>query len=295
MKSHSLAPFPADFLCIGAQKACTTWLSRVLKSDKNNRIFIPYIKESFYLNLMEGQNDFYPTPDHTINQYVYTSFREITEQEIRAATAQSWGEDGITQTQAEYICYLCKSLSFYWTGLDADWYGHLFSPARADQLRGELTPDYSFLGRGMISSVWAAKPDMKVILLTRNPVSRDLSQLRMQLLPRIPDPSDEKCIQFLSQPHVRERSNYGAIVQRWTEVLGERCMLTLDAQQIATEPRLAIDRIARFLNVSLEIDDEALLLRDNISRSEWQPSRKVKDFLEEYYQHHDVYAGLKDR
>lgn len=284
--------FPVDFLCIGAQKACTSWLNLILKSDLNKSIFIPYLKETFYLNLVEGANKAYPPPGHTIDDYIYSSFRIITEGHIREAVSNPWGDEGMTQKQVDYIRYLCKSLRYYWTGLNADWYKHLFSAAEPGQVRGELTPDYSFLGKDLIASLHRTKPSLKIMLITRDPVARDLSQLKMQLLPKHPDPTDEQCMHFLGQPHVRNRSDYRKIAQRWTSVFGAASMMTIDAKHIATNPRNAIDHISNFLGVDLQIEDSVLMSRDNISASDWKPSDKVRTFLEDYYRRHNVYGDL---
>lgn len=288
----ALTPFPADFLCIGAQKACTSWLNLALKSDLNKNIFIPYIKETFYLNLVEGPNECYPPPEGSIVEYAYSSFRQLTESHIQQAAAELWGEDGMTQAQLDHISYLCKSLTYYWTGLGADWYQHLFSVSEPDQLRGELTPDYSFLGNDLIASLHKAKPSLKILLITRDPISRDLSQLKMQLLARHPNPTDEQCIDFLSQPHVRNRSEFWNIYQRWTNAFGGAAVMTIDSKDIETNPRLVINRISHFLNVDLQIPETILKARDNISRSAWEPSKKVWAFLSDYYKSHDVYGDL---
>jgi len=281
MNSRILA-FPPSFLCIGAQKACTSWLNLVLKSDKNKSVFVPYLKETFYLNLLETVNGNYPVSMDALHSDIYSSFRKITESHI-SSELRSLEPVGISRGQCEYIEYLFRSLSCYWTGLDAAWYQNLFSLMDPGQLACDITPDYSLLQPDLIGELAEFKPDLKIILITRNPIERDLSQLRMQLLPSNPEPTEQECLDFLKQPHVRERSNYAGIIKRWRHYFSDAAIFSFDVSDIINSPGETVGRLSRFLGVPIEVENEILLRKDNVGVATWKPHQSIIRQLEEYY------------
>jgi hypothetical protein len=280
--SSRLTSFPPDIICIGSQKACTSWLNLLLKSDRNKNVFIPYLKETFYLNLLESSNAVYPCSLSDLHASIYRLFKHVTESHIFAELDRLQHSD-IQRSQSEYLGYLFRSLTSYWSGLDADWYQHLFSLASPGQLLCEITPDYSLIGSDLIEELASLKPGLKIILISRNPVNRDLSQLRMQLLPENPSPSEQECFDFLVQPHVRARSDYGGIMNRWIRYFGESSILTFDASEVSSSPLTIVSKINAFIQVDIDVDSDVLFARDNIGPQVWDPPHSVISFLEDYY------------
>ena len=278
--------FPPDIICIGAQKACTSWLNLVLKSDANKSIFIPYLKETFYLNLIEGTNSKYPIPMSELHGDIYKMFKRITESHIHS---ELWSiySNGIQPAQAEYLEYLFGLLQHYWTGLNSTWYDKLYAIAQPGQLLGDITPDYSLIESSLIKELAAYKPSLKIILITRDPVARDLSQLKMQLLPMLPSPTDQECIDFLQQQHVRERSNYRSIINTWSSYFPPQSILTFDTAEVSSDPFAVLAKISSFLGVNLDVDASVLLAKDNVNSAVWHPSDFVVTYLNDYYGHQE--------
>lgn len=281
--------FPPSFLCIGAQKACTSWLNRVLKSDTNNGVFIPYLKETFFLNLLESQNPAYPLPAKDMHSTFYAMFKQKTVYQINEVIADVDHADEIQRWQADFLAYLYKSLSFFWTGLNGSWYEHLYSISLPDQILGDITPDYSLLQDGIISELSLLRSDLKIILMTRDPVERDLSQLKMQLLPQNLSPSEKECIEFLQQPHVLQRSEYKNIADRWIKYFGENSVLVLDVNDICNRPSFVLQSLSSFLGLELCVPDSVIAMRDNVNTISWKPPHSVRRYLEDYYHAHPVY------
>jgi hypothetical protein len=281
--------FPPHFLCIGAQKACTSWLNIVLKSDINNRVFIPYVKETFFLNLLEPENPIYLSSGGDAHGTIYQTIKEKTELHINQEIANIQAAGEIQRWQAEFLGYLYKSLTFYWTGLDASWYKHLFSISMPDQVLGDITPDYSFLQDDMVRQLSLVRPDLKIILITRDPVERDLSQLKMQLLPRNPIPTEKDCISFLRQPHVMRRSEYKYILNRWKKYFGEQSILVFDVKDVSNHPASVIKSLSHFLGVELCVLDSVIAMRDNANHLSWSPPQSVLRYLEDYYEANPVF------
>jgi hypothetical protein len=272
---------PIDFVCIGAQKAGTSWLNLNLK--RHERVFVPFVKETFYLNLIEENPQNYPVPLADIRAWFAESYRTKTERHIIDCYRDSVEHSpSIPLGVAQYMAYLFKALEFYWHGLDRRWYDHLYSIAQPGCLRGDITPDYSLLSDPSIKNLARSNPDLKIILITRDPVERDISQLKMELLPASPRPTAAECLGFLEKPSVTTRSDYPRLIQRWSQHFGTQ-FLTLPYSMIKADPHGLIDRICRFLGIPPLADRSQIHVTDNATRCSWEPPQKVLEFLRRRY------------
>ena len=277
----STSRLPVDFVCIGAQKAGTSWLNINLKAHPH--AFVPYLKETFYLNLVEHGPHNYPVPREAINAWFREDFRAKTERHIRECVRDSIdGQPEVSRGTATYLGYLCDCLEFYWSGTGRDWYEQLYKIAQPGQLRIDITPDYSLLNDASLDALAASNPDLKVLLLMRDPVARDLSQLKMELLAITPDPCVDKCINFLEQPCVTMRSDYAQILRRWRSRFGAN-VLAENYDAIAADPGGLMDRVCAFAGLPPLLDRSRLQFLDNVSTSRWKPPAEVVDFLRKRY------------
>jgi len=62
-----------------------------------------------------------------------------------------------------------------------DWYHLYFDSVGVKGKRGDFTPAYSALPREGVEHVKKMTPDAKIIYIIRDPVNRDLSQIRMNI------------------------------------------------------------------------------------------------------------------
>jgi len=172
-----------DFLCVGAQKAGTSWLYRQL--DPHPDFWMPPVKELHYLDNLNRTKRFRPPRSR----------------------------DGCD------VCFLesMKNLSAQ-SYIDLENYGELFRHKGA-LLSGDISPAYSTLSDEVIERVVNYFPDLKVIFLARDPVERAWSQLsmgvRLGMINRF-DPTDaEEVIRNLLNPGVLARSHPSKVVARW--------------------------------------------------------------------------------
>lgn len=150
-----MTPRPPDFLCIGAAKAGTTWLYRVLRSCPG--YWMPPVKELRYLMIRERQTSDDPRARKRLNA--------LTEEiHKRAGTASS--ETVAAEDRAWFQHYV------FGEPKDDDWYFGLFSPA-GDRITGDISPGYA--GLSDARAVCDFLPDARVVFIVRNPVERDLS------------------------------------------------------------------------------------------------------------------------
>ncbi len=136
-------------------------------------------------------------------------------------------------------------------------YASRFRPA-GPRLRGEITPAYGILPAHRVALVHRLLPDLKLILLLRDPVQRSWSQALMELadLPgRSPESiSVDEWIRFLGSPACRARSDYESMLARWTAHFGEDRMFVGFHDHVASRPRDLLSDIFDFLGVAPPAD-----------------------------------------
>ncbi len=172
-----------DFLCVGAQKAGTSWLYRQL--ERHPDFWMPPVKELHY-------------------------FDELSRVPA-VACARPRGE------RDRRFLENIKDLSAQ-SHLDLEDYARLFEP-KGSLLSGDITPAYSMLSDEVIERIVVRFPNLKVIFLARDPVERAWSQLSMGVRLRNIIPFDaadvDDVIRNLLNPGVLLRSHPSKIVARW--------------------------------------------------------------------------------
>src|SRR5436309_5968904 len=172
-----------DFLCVGAQKAGTSWLYRQLEPHPD--FWMPPVKELHYLDNLNR------TKRH----------RPPRSKDERDA------------------CFLesIKDLSMR-SHIDLDSYGRLFCH-KGPLLSGDISPAYSTLTDEIIERVVDHFPNLKVVFLARDPVERAWSQLcmgvRLGMINRFDAMDPEEVVCNLLNPGVLVRSHPSKIVARW--------------------------------------------------------------------------------
>jgi hypothetical protein len=189
------APGP-DFLCIGMPKAGTAWLYDQLQAHPD--FWIPPVKEMHYLdrevpvNLRARKFLKLPTPERRLAK--------------RGKGEREWQ-------------FLQAVRNPERRPRDLEFYASLFR-LKGDQLSGDITPSYSLLPEALIAEVMARFPQLKVILLVRDPVARAWSHFAMQLRGDkveesvLRDPAKLRAILGKSKP--TQRGEPVPVVKRWT-------------------------------------------------------------------------------
>jgi hypothetical protein len=172
-----------DFLCVGAQKAGTSWLYRQLEAHPD--FWMPPLKELHYFDQLNRTKRFHPPRCSDERDESFLQSMET----LRA--------------------------HFY---LDLESYGRLFRH-KGPLLSGDISPAYSTLNDEIIERVVNHFPGLKVIFLARDPVERAWSQLSMGVRLGMIRPFDvtdpDEVIRNLLNPGVLIRSHPTKIVARW--------------------------------------------------------------------------------
>lgn len=149
-----------DFLCVGAQKAATSWL--YLSLSRLPGVFMPIVKDSHYFR----ESSSTPTPwARELRLKQVATLREQAEQGHHRAVSHRAAPAQIEHFSAERV--------------DDDWYRGVFAFAHPHELAGEVCPSYFGIPEHDIERAWAMNPEMAVLLFVRDPVDRCWSHIKM--------------------------------------------------------------------------------------------------------------------
>jgi hypothetical protein len=209
-----LERFP-DFLIVGPQRTGTTWLHAHLRYHP--QIMLTEPKELFFFSSLK-------TPDsrrfHSNELAHYLQF--FREPLWRVALHQA-------------IC-LRRYRQLYWP-----------------KIRGEATASYAALDRDIIAEISALKPDLKVILMIRDPVERAWSHAKKDLVRnrrrRFADVSPNEFEQFFTDPYQRQCAHVTENIDNWTTLLQKDHLLVGLFDDIDVRPEALLLTVMDFLGV----------------------------------------------
>lgn len=155
-----------DFICIGMQKAGTGWLFDQLDTDRN--FWMPPSKELHYLdNALKRPRTLLDNMHRRGNKDL-----DVYNEERRQRARRPLNERDMT--------FLDRALKLRGKPIDLAAYASLFDP-KHELLSGDITPSYSTLSEDVIEILAERFPNLKIILLVRDPVERSWSLLNMKM------------------------------------------------------------------------------------------------------------------
>ena len=228
-----------DFLCIGAQKAGTTWLHSILKLHPE--LWLPQRKEIHYFDLRYPPYPSYPDQEYPTDtkDNAVIPFREKLK--VRLTRLARY-----TPTR-----FLWEIRYRYFPRNDK-WYERLFSPAQG-RMTGDFTPGYLLLNNEAVAKVHGLLPSAKIIFIIREPIERSWSHAKMILglhgyIPTA-DISHNKFIDFLkSEPSLR-RGRYSEIIDRWRMFYPADSFFLLYFDDLSENPERLVSDTLKFLGL----------------------------------------------
>ena len=196
----NLRNFP-DFLILGPQRTGTTWLFHNLKGHPE--IFLPKEKELYYFSTLG-------TPNHRRFRFPYL------EGYLHAMT------DSPRSKLKRHYDSLRKV-------------GRLYHPS----IRGEATASYAALPKEVIRDIATLNPEIKAILMIRDPIDRAWSHARKDLLTagRPADDLDPDALsRLLFKDEQRELALYRTLIENWRSHLQPGHLFVGVFDSIASDP-----------------------------------------------------------
>ncbi len=149
------------FVCVGAQKAGTTWLARVLAQHPD--VFFTPVKEIHYFDHIAG-----------LTAHLGDRKRRSRHRKYHQRLLTQWGRWGELRAQgAWYRSYMREPM-------DDAWYAALFANRGGCRFAGEATPEYALIGGDGFRHLKRLAPDARLLYVMRDPVARAWSQILHQ-------------------------------------------------------------------------------------------------------------------
>jgi hypothetical protein len=166
------------------------------------------------------------------------------------------------------------------------------------KVRGEATASYAALDRDVIQEVATLRPDIKVILMIRDPIERAWSHAKKDLMRnrrrRFDEVSASEFERFFSDPYQRQCARYAENIDNWTACLQPQHLLVCLFDDIASRPEALLLEVMTFLGVTSDPRYISSEVRQpvNPTASSKVPER-YRRFLEDLL--HDDIGVLKQR
>jgi hypothetical protein len=241
-----------DFLCIGAQRAGTSWLYRQLAAHPD--FWMPPVKELHYFD-----------------------------QFSRMQTARPRARDERDTSFLERLHSLAERMY-----IDLEEYGRLFEP-KAALRSGDITPAYSTLNDEIIERIVSHFPETKVIFFARDPVERAWSSFSLAVRERmIPpfDPTDAGAVmRNLLHPGVLLRSYPSKIVARWKRHVRPELFRVFFFDDLEQNPAGLRRSVLQFLAADPEKPSGRLRPNHNLDsqREKLRLTDKVRAWLAQFF------------
>ncbi|MEL7359817.1 MAG: sulfotransferase [Cyanobacteria bacterium J06560_6] len=153
-----------DFIGIGAQKSGTSWLWSLLRAHP--AIWMPPKKELHYFDrsLKYSSSAKYLASEHFFR-------RMVSQQPHNQAFRKKFASSLLQAYEARNWSTLQWTLRYYCRTYNDRWYVSLFKEGKG-LVKGEITPSYSLLDTEDVQHIKQLFPNLKIILLLRNPIDR---------------------------------------------------------------------------------------------------------------------------
>jgi glycosyltransferase involved in cell wall biosynthesis len=224
-----------DFLCIGSQKAGTTWLYKNLR--KHPEIWLPPVKALRFFN----EPGSYPLALKALGR----SLEARRWRHLLVKTLQRLRDGKLDRQLAWYLNYLFRLRT-------PRYYLSLFSDA-SGSLSGEVTPAYCRLPEAKVVRVSQLLPKIKILYLARNPIDRMYSHAAMRFgklgrdLDQVPL---EELADWLDSGPPRAYSDIAGTLACWERHFGTDSVFVLFYDHLQEKPQEAFGLVQEFLGVS---------------------------------------------
>jgi len=254
-----------DFVCIGAQKAGTTWLYDQLR--QLDAFAVTPIKELHYFDRDPG----YLSP----NYVAITRFRD------RLRDPKWYERVGRDIARTIRDKGSLEDFRFLWHWHRMNYsdsaYAGLFDKWEAGKIKGEITPSYSILQKQDIERIYQTNSQVKIIFLLRDPIDRAWSHCRY-FKPDVTY-SIESMIEFIDGDDSSFRGDYLSTIDKYTSVFPKNQILLAYYDGLVADPQGLLSQIVSFLGGD---DVDSLVLNTLSKRS--NASRRL-EIPEQVYQH----------
>lgn len=223
-----------ELLCIGAQKAGTSWFHTIF-GDRPDVWIPPYKELHFFDYKFVEANKGWIGPHR--------------ERGIAAARKR------YKKANPDYLLYLERTE----TGLldDLNWYKDVFRPAAPNQIALDVTPEYSCIPDEGVAYIAKHLPNTKFIYIVRDPLDRAVSQLKMNVSRKFQEEEPNNWLQEGKNRVLLNRGNYQQYIPRWDNAFDRDRLLFLPFGKIKQDPIGLLRQVERFMGMEERVYEKA--------------------------------------
>lgn len=252
------------FVCIGAQKAGTTWLYDNLV--KHPQLRLPPVKEVHFFSLI--------CPNEQLLGI------EVDQLPRGVAVLRTM----LAQRNMRDLRWLRR---FYDPHRTVTWYRRLFDEFTDGRVSGDITPAYSTLDdRGVDFVSRVLDPTCRIFVILRNPVERIWSGIKMTYRwkqENIASLSADAIHRDMLAPSNRLRTDYVGILRRWQQRFPDRFQVFL-YDDLQEDPTGFLHGIQDYIGVDRHAASATLSMRSNADGKALKMPPALKSRLLELYQ-----------
>lgn len=244
-----------DFICIGAQKAGTSWLRVNLSGHPG--IWMPPKGELHYFDRL------LPEPDFPASQ----ALQRLSDQNALTKALKSFQSVVKASNPVEIAWWAMHNFM----DTDDDWYRMQFSLAPDNCIVGEITPRYAICDDVAVKHMYSLSPNAKLIFILREPVERFWSQCKMKMKKNTLAEGDSPAMHFFDSFNGRRRGEYSKTLLRYTEHYDPSQMLIVFYDAIKKTPSHVVEQVIQFLGLPAFQMDETLTSKRVNAASDERP------------------------
>jgi len=233
-------------MCIGPEKTGTSWLYSNLKFHP--QVYLTPVKEIRYF--WEKAN----LPKQDIIKRLSTSHwhNKIHQKYLKSkADFYKSNQAKLSLDNPELISELIWDMKYLLFSRDDEWYFSLFEESK-EKLSGDITPLYSKLAEPEVKRISSILPDLKIIILLRNPMNRAWSKAKMNLCQhqkqKLNSVSKERFYRDFDREY-SHLSSYISLINKWKRNFPEHNIYVGYYDKLLREPSVFFDEICSFLDI----------------------------------------------
>lgn len=254
-----------DFIGIGMERAGTSWLFTQIASHPD--IWVPPLKELHFFDVIDPQARYLK---HRYSYHLKSRIKQKAAPFVDTSRRPEFNKNS-------YLAYLLWDYYFFTGRFSTGWYRRLFDPVfTKGRVSGEITPAYSNLTKETIKKILDMNPDVKFILMVRNPTQRlwsgvihHFSHVKKRDFETV---SEEEMIEYLNHPVSGNRSDLELILDTWQSMVPPENLLIQSFELIANSPEKLIQSTYEFLGV-----DTGYMPPEDLYK------RKINDYNKKFY------------
>lgn len=272
--------FP-NFICIGAERAGSTWLYKNLK--KHPEIWLPPVKEIHYFDEQEKLNSV------NIWQRFFDQNSSLNRRWRRILKTQLTKHLATNPPDYQNIRWY---FNYFFRPRNDQWYASLFQNDGALKT-GDITPAYSTLSKESVAHIHELIPNAKIIFILRNPIQRTWSHALKRIRDRhrsIASVPETEFIQNFNSTTSRSRSSYLQILEVWQSYYPQENFFIGFFEDMVQHPEDFLLKLFDFLEIesSKAYISKSAFMKKNASENVGEIQEDLAKYLAHLY-YQDLY------